>query len=246
MKHYGALLQLISFSCGLTLLTGVAGCKKERDEPVCKYEIQISGMSENEFEPGFQKDGNSVVCDGAASFETRRHSVEDIRVAAYVWALGRLSEWICTNKCVITEKESVLLSTTKSDLAFGEYVIKTSNAMLQAKRDDGSFDDGYFKHEIEFFKGNDLLYRFSYEEPQGGGEVVSLKNKLKLSELMKLLADSKYTVKVISERAILKGRGAVKKDGGIDEVVRFNALEGGSIEFIVVLNVSGIKLHKEE
>ena len=242
MKHYGALLQLISFSCGLTLLTGVAGCKKERDEPVRTCEVQISGMSSDEFERkgitcGPQKD-YSFVSEGLAGFETRRYSIDDIRVAAYMDALSDLSEFVDNSVRSVASAKSI---STKSELAFSEH-IRMKTLLVAPKVD----EEGPLKREIEFFNGADSLYRYSYEEPEGGGEVVRLKNKLKLSELMKLLADSKYTVKVISERAILRGHGDVKNDGGIDEIAEFNAAEGGSIDVRVVLKVSGVKQHKTE
>jgi len=253
MRHYRGLLWQIFLGCTFSLLMCATGCKKEQNEPVGECEILISGMSEYELESkgieeGLQKDGNSVV-EGRAGFETHRHSVEDIRIAAYMEALCKISETINTSvrASKVQESDNPKSSSksliTRSELAFGECVITSASHMLQESEDG---DDGAFKREIEFSKGHDLLYRFSYEEPKGGGEVVSLKNKLKLGELMKLLAASKYTVKVISERAILEGRGDLKKDGGIDEVAKFNAVEGGSVAFVVVLDVSGIEVYEKE
>lgn len=238
ISDYREFLWPLFLGCFFSLLLGITGCKKEQNEPTYECEILISGMSRDDLESkgigcGIQEGGESVVVEGSAGFETHRYSIEDIRVAAYMAALRELSEVIHTH-CY--ESEDSKSFGMQSELAFGECIIKTSQLL----------DDASCKSEIEFCKANDLLYRFSFEATKGGGEVVSLKNNLTLSELMNMLADLPCTVTVISERATLEGRGEVKKDGGIDEIAKFNAVEEGYIEVSVLLKCKWNKETNEE
>lgn len=225
-RNYCNLRNLIILGCMFFLQVGVVGCRKDDSGIIRNSEIIISAGPEEVIE-GYNKDNEILVLRHSLIFETLRYSLEDIRVATYVGALGGVSKFIGTE---FPPKENVqghVISQSEFDL--GECIVKTFDEVTE----------DWIKGKVEFFKSNDLMFCYSYDDSLQSDVI---ENRLKLSELKRLLSDSKYTVKVISERAILNGRFDVNKDNGIGDVSRFNAVKGGEIELVVTLAVGRIPL----